>query len=174
MDKHDKDRLLETFMIEYGDELVRLAYTYVRDKETAKDLIQNTFIKCYEHVERFRYDASVKTWLYRIAINECKDYLKSWHYRKIKAVQTVEEMSKSLVLTTEKAVVEKTNNEQLKMLVDDLPRSYREVILLYYYHSLSIKEIVEATGLKENTVKTRLRRARQRLKLKVKEAEIYG
>lgn len=57
MDKEEKDFLLEKVMVEYGDELVRVAYSYVKDVECAKDVVQNTFIKCYKNINSFRMDA---------------------------------------------------------------------------------------------------------------------
>ncbi len=60
MDREEKDYLLEKVMIEYGTELVRLAFTYVRDTEIAKDIVQNTFIKCYKNLDSFRFDAQIK------------------------------------------------------------------------------------------------------------------
>ncbi|SOC43838.1 sigma-70-like protein [Ureibacillus acetophenoni] len=55
MDREEKDFLLEKIMIEYGNELVRLAFSYVKDAETAKDLVQNTFIKCYKNLDTFQF-----------------------------------------------------------------------------------------------------------------------
>lgn len=171
MDSSKKEQL-NSIMIEYGDELVRLAYTYVKNTETAKDLVQNTFIKCYEHMETFRYEASLRTWLYRITINECKDYLKSWHYKKVQLSSFFQD--KTLLPSVEKSVLENESNLELKHLVFSLPKEYREVIYLYYYHSMKIDEISEVTNLSSNTIKTRLRRAKEKLKLKLKEAEVYG
>ncbi|WP_317987114.1 sigma factor [Sutcliffiella rhizosphaerae] len=78
----EKNHLLEKVMLEFGDQHARLAYSYVKDKETAKYIVQNVFVKCYTKLNEFRHESSLKTWLYRITINECKDYLKSWNYRK--------------------------------------------------------------------------------------------
>ena len=77
MDREEKAYVLEKIMIEYGNELVRLAFSYVKDAEIAKDIVQNTFVKCYKNLDSFRFDAQIKTWLYRITIKEYKDYLKS-------------------------------------------------------------------------------------------------
>lgn len=161
-------------MVEYGNELVRLAFSYVKDVETAKDLVQNTFIKCYKNIDTFRYDAQIKTWLYRITINECKDYLKSWNYKMVQVKSFINETAKSIIPSTEKKVIDKYNNEEIKDTIYSLPKVYREVVYLYYYDSLSTEEIANVLDIPVNTVKTRLRRAKQRLESMLKEAELHG
>ena len=161
-------------MIEYGNELVRLAFSYVKDAETAKDLVQNTFIKCYKNIDSFRFDAQIKTWLYRITINECKDYLKSWNYKMVQVKSFIHETARSILPSTEKKVIEKYNNEEIKDTIYSLPKVYREVVYLYYYDSLSTEEIANVLDIPVNTVKTRLRRAKQRLESMLKEAELHG
>ena len=161
-------------MIEYGNELVRLAFSYVKDTEIAKDMVQNTFIKCYKNLDSFRFDAQIKTWLYRITINECKDYLKSWNYKMVQVKSFINETAKSISPSTEKIVIDKYNNEEIKDTIFSLPKMYREVVYLYYYDSLKTEEIAKVLDIPVNTVKTRLRRAKQRLKPMIKEAELNG
>lgn len=161
-------------MIEYGNDLVRLAFSYVKDAEIAKDMVQNTFIKCYKKLDLFRFDAQIKTWLYRITINECKDYLKSWNYKMVQVKSFVNETAKSILPSTEKTVIDKFNNEQIKDTIFSLPKMYREVVYLYYYDSLTTEEIAKVLEVSVNTVKTRLRRAKQRLHTVIKEAEFNG
>jgi len=174
LDREEKDYILEKIMIEYGNELVRLAFSYVKDAEVAKDMVQNTFIKCYKNLDFFRFDAKVKTWLYRITINECKDYLKSWNYKMVQVKSFINETTKSVLPSTEKTVIDKYNNEEIKDTIFSLPKVYREVVYLYYYESLSTEEIAKVLDIPVNTVKTRLRRAKQRLHSVIKEAELNG
>lgn len=170
MDKDEKEYVLEKVMIEYGNELVRLAFSYVKDAESAKDIVQNAFIKCYKNLDSFRYDAQLKTWLYRITINECKDYLKSWNYKMVQVKSFINETAKSILPSTERAVIDKYNNDAIKDTILSLPKVYREVIYLYFYESLKTEEIAEVLDIPVNTVKTRLRRAKQRLEPMIKEA----
>lgn len=169
-----KEDILENIMIEHGSDLVRLAFNYVKDKETAKDMVQNTFIKCYENLDEFRYDSSIKTWLYRITINQCKDYLRSWHYRKVQTKDAFESTIQSFLPSPEEKVIRDSEQKEMEYLVLSLPKNNREVIILYYYRSLSIREIAEVTELNINTVKTRLRKAKQKLKILIEEANVYG
>ncbi|WP_164669795.1 sigma-70 family RNA polymerase sigma factor [Virgibacillus doumboii] len=170
----DKEIILEKIMVEHGSDLVRLAFTYVKDKETAKDIVQNTFIKCYENLDNFRCESTLKTWLYRITINECKDYLRSWHHRKVQAKSFIQETVNSILPSAEDKVIRESENQEIKKFVFSLPKIYREVIYLYYYKSFIIEEIAEVTDLSINTVKTRLRRGRQKLKSIMEEGDIYG
>ena len=172
MDREEKDYILEKIMIEYGNELVRLAFSYVKDTEVAKDMVQNTFIKCYKNLDSFRFDAQVKTWLYRITINECKDYLKSWNYKMVQVKSFINETAKSVLPSVEKTVFDHYNNKLMKETIISLPKKYREVVYLYYYDSLKTDEISEVLNIPVNTVKTRLRRAKQRLETMLEEAEL--
>lgn len=174
LDREEKDDILEKIMIEYGNELVRLAFSYVKDAETAKDMVQNTFIKCYQNLDSFRFDAQIKTWLYRITINECKDYLKSWHYKMVQVKSLINVTTKSILPSTEKTVIDKYDNEEIKDTIFSLPKVYREVVYLYYYESLNSEEIAKVLDISVNTVKTRLRRAKKRLESMIKEAELNG
>lgn len=172
MDKEEKDFLLEKVMIEYGNELVRLAFSYVKDAEISKDMVQNTFIKCYKSLDSFRNDAHIKTWLYRITINECKDYLKSWNYRMVKVKNFINETARSISPSVEKTVIDKHKSKEMKETIFSIPKMYREVVYLYYYESLTTAEIAKVLDTPVNTVKTRLRRAKQRLEPIIKEAEL--
>ncbi|MGY3714722.1 sigma-70 family RNA polymerase sigma factor [Sutcliffiella cohnii] len=173
MDNIEKDSLLETMMITYGDQLTRLAYSYVRDKEIAKDLVQDVFIKSYINWEKFRHESSVKTWLYRITINTAKDYLKSWSYRKLKVSELYQFNTKSNASSEDEALHNWEKNN-VKHTIFDLPTKYREVIFLYYYEEFTIKEISELMNIPMSTVKTRLGRGKSKLKEKLERAEIVG
>lgn len=174
MDREETDYILEKIMIEYGNELVRLAFSYVKDTEIAKDMVQNTFIKCYKNIDSFRFDAQIKTWLYRITINECKDYLKSWNHKMVQVKSFINETTKSILPSTEKTIIDKLDNEEIKDAIFSLPKVYREVVYLYYYDSLTTEEVAGILDISVNTVKTRLRRAKHRLESMIKEAELHG
>ena len=70
---------LEKFIYEHGDELLRLAYTYVKNKQAAEDIVQDVLLKAFEKQEYFRGESSYRTYLYRMTINRSYDYLRSWH-----------------------------------------------------------------------------------------------
>lgn len=172
MNDYEKEALLEELMIDYGDEIVRLAFTYVKNIETAKDIVQNTFVKCYQHLDTFRGDAQIKTWLYRITINESKDMLKSWHFKMVKVKSFFKE-SASKQQSAEQEVMRIFENEQLKHDLWKLPPMYREIVYLHYFDGLSMQEIAELLEVSLNTAKTRLRRGKQQLAQVLKEGQLY-
>lgn len=158
--KEQKDARLLKAMTDYGDYLVRLCYTYVQDWAIAEDLVQDTFVKYYEKMERFREESSVKTYLYRIAINNCHSYLSSWRYKKLQFMDSWSKLMGESV-DPESNVVANESDALLVAAIEKLPTKYKDVLLLFHFAELSLKEISETLKMPENTVKTRLRRARQ-------------
>lgn len=151
---------LEQTIRQHGEELLRLAYTYVKSRQTAEDLVQDVLLKAFEKQTDFRGDSHYKTYLYRMVMNRCKDYLKSWHYRKTVLIEPFQGQA-----TGRPSNESSEDSAVLGHQVLALPIKYREVIVLYYYKEFSMREIAELLKLPENTVKTRLRRGRKQLKL---------
>lgn len=160
----NKEAILDFLMSEHGKDILQLAYTYVKDLPLAEDLTQEIFIKCFRNLTSFKQQSSLKTWLYRIASNHCKDYVKSWHHRKVIINGKISELFTASHHQVDEEVIKKGEGDELVEAVFQLQIKYREVIYLYYYEDFSIKEISQAIKVNENTVKTRLKRARQLLK----------
>lgn len=152
----------------YGDYLVRLCYTYTKDWQMAEDLTQETFLRFY--ASDYRADADVKTYLYRIAVNRCKSYLVSWRYRQTQLLQ----LSQRLVAKDQVAeqVEQKELASRLYEKITELPVKYREVVVFYHYFEFTTAQIAAVLKLSENTVKTRLRRARQQLGVTLQKGEL--
>ncbi len=102
----------------------------------------------------------MKTWVWRIAINHCKDYLKSWYKRKVIPSEVEVALIPAGESGVEDLVIRQEEDEELVIAVMDLPIYYREVIYLFYFEEMSIKEISSVTDQNSNTVKTRLKRAK--------------
>ncbi|WP_096156517.1 MULTISPECIES: sigma-70 family RNA polymerase sigma factor [Bacillus] len=168
----DKRLMLEQLMNDYGDQLTRLAYSYVKDTEIAKDLVQNTFVKCFLNIDTFKHNSTIKTWLYRITINECKDYIKSWDYKKVKVLDIFQSHTKKSQ-SAEEIVMDKTERKEIQNSIFRLPMKYREIIFLYYFEEMTMEEISSLTELSINTIKTRLRRGKMLLKQKLERRGIY-
>lgn len=152
---------LNELMDQYGEMVIRLAYTYVKQKEIAEDISQEVFISCYRHLDQFEERASYKTWLYRITVNKCKDYLKSWSYRNLFSV----EFSKLYTLVSSGQKENEIDlDQEIFRKVMNLSLKHREVIILHYYEDLSIQEIADLLKENPNTIKTRLHRGRNKLK----------
>ncbi|GAE27725.1 RNA polymerase sigma-70 factor [Halalkalibacter wakoensis JCM 9140] len=162
--EEDREHLINLLMDEHSDEILHLVFTYVNNQTTAEDLTQEIFIKCYEKLHQFNEQSSIKTWLFRIAINHCKDYLKSWHYRKISLHEKIWDSLPSNTKQVDEELIAKTEEERLAHAVIALPVKYREVIYLHYYQELSLVEISKVTAVNLNTIKTRMKRAKELVK----------
>ncbi len=157
---------IETLIREYGNDVLRTAYSFVRDREAAKDLFQETFIKANYNLDKFRGDSSIKTWLIRITVNVCKDYLKSAYQKNVVPMTQVEE--DSLRVEDDHEQIENADrDEQIRRAVNSLPENYREVVLCVYFREMSVADTSAALGVPEGTVKSRLARAREVLKSKL-------
>ncbi|SOC39226.1 sigma-70 family RNA polymerase sigma factor [Ureibacillus acetophenoni] len=170
--REEQEEQLKEAMDLYGDYIVRLCYTYVRNWLTAEDLAQETFIKFYRAIPKFRQQSTVKTYLYRIAVNVCHDYLASWKHKRVVITNTIQKLL-SAEKTTEQIVLQQTEDEALIEAIENLPPKYKDVIVLYHFIEMSQDEISETLNLPLNTVKTRLRRARQKLAFTLKEGEDF-
>ncbi|HDR7610633.1 TPA: sigma-70 family RNA polymerase sigma factor [Bacillus mycoides] len=160
----DKELLIDEIMNKYGQEVLQLVYSYVNNKEVAEDLTQDIFVKCYKSLHTYKGNSNLKTWLWRIAINHCKDYIKSWYNKKV--IVTEDESAYMGVQpdSVEQTVIQNAEDSRLASAVMSLPIKYREVIYLFYYEELPIKEIAIVIEVKENTIKTRLKKAKELLK----------
>ncbi|MGG1658770.1 sigma-70 family RNA polymerase sigma factor [Brevibacillus sp. NRS-1366] len=160
------DAAFEQIMREYGTRVLRLVTFLVKDKNLAEDITQDVFVKVYRHLPGFRQESSIHTWLYRIAVNECKGFLRSWAFRNIRFSAWIK---KDGDVSTEHLVLDQVERDQLVAYVLGLSPPYRQVIALHYYADLSIGEVAEVLSVSEGTVRTRLHRARQQLKGRMSE-----
>ncbi|EEL72125.1 sigma-70 family RNA polymerase sigma factor [Bacillus mycoides] len=160
----DKELLIDEIMNKYGQEVLQLVYSYVNNKEIAEDLTQDIFVKCYKSLHTYKGKSNVKTWLWRIAINHCKDYIKSWYNKKVIVTEDESAYIEVQHDSVEQTVIQNAEDSRLASAVMSLPIKYREVIYLFYYEELLIKEIATVIEVKENTIKTRLKKAKELLK----------
>ncbi|GKV57725.1 RNA polymerase subunit sigma [Sporosarcina sp. NCCP-2222] len=158
------DTIIDELMTDYGQDILQLVMQYVHNLSIAEDLTQEIFVKCYKALPTFQFNSSMKTWLWRIAINHTKDYLKSWYAKNV--VATREDLFAQVKSgdCIEQQVMQRQQDDELVRAVFALPIKYREVIYLYYYEEQSMKEMADVLQLNESTVKTRLRKAKQLLK----------
>ncbi|WP_078556074.1 sigma-70 family RNA polymerase sigma factor [Bacillus alkalicellulosilyticus] len=162
-----KEEIIEELMDCYGEELKRLVYTYTKSWTQAEDIIQDVFVNVYLHLESFSGQSSLRTWIYSIAINACRDYKRSWHVKHIHVTSTFFNQG-TFYGTPESQFLQKDEQSHMMERIMSLPLKYREMILLYYYKEFSIEEISLLTKLNPSTVKTRLKRAREKLHSRLK------
>ena len=146
----DAQRLLDA----YGDTLLRLCLLYLGDQALAEDAVQETFLRALRAWPHFRGESSEETWLTRIAINVCKNELRSpWRRRRAPAES----------LDTLAVEGPDPEDDTLVRAVSHLPLKYREVVVLYYYREWSTTQIAQRLGISVSTVTVRLSRARKML-----------
>lgn len=143
----------------YGNELLRLCTLYLKDRALAEDALQETYIRVWKNYSGFEKRSAEKTWIVRIAINVCKNYLRS-PWNRHAEVTDMEELLGSVGSQTEALEVAIDLMNAILKLKD----KYRVAILLHYYEEMSVKEMSSILGRKESTVLTWLKRGREQLK----------
>ncbi|WP_409270321.1 sigma-70 family RNA polymerase sigma factor [Neobacillus sp. SCS-31] len=164
VNRDEKEAWFEEIMDQYGDRLTKLSYNYTKDWNLAEDIVQEVFITCYKEYENLERIVSFQAWIFRITINRCKDMVKSSFFKRVFIHSGLLAMAKNPEPTPEMAALKKNEETFLSECVLALPVKYREVLILYYYEELSIEEISVILKMNGNTIKTRLNRARQKLK----------
>ncbi|WP_163528268.1 sigma-70 family RNA polymerase sigma factor [Halobacillus ihumii] len=161
---NDKEIVLTEVMNHEYSTLLRTAQSYVKDVMIAEDMVQEAFLKAYEKFDSFQQGNSLRAWVFRIMINQCKDYLRSYTYRK---VSPWEDQWLHVVQADQQnplaVMVEKEDNEMIHEAIGLLQPDYHEAVELYYFKELSVKQMSSALHMNENTLKTRMKRARDHL-----------
>ncbi|MDF2588354.1 MAG: hypothetical protein K0S41_2195 [Anaerocolumna sp.] len=155
---------IETLMRKYGNDVLRTAYMYVKDSHLAEDIFQDVFIKVNQKLSTFQGGSSIKTWIIRITINTCKDYLKSAWNKKV--VPITEYQENTIAGDDDFASVEQQDENRLvRQEVMKLPDKYKDVLLCVYFQDMTISEAASILNIAEGTAKSRLSRAKEKLKL---------
>ncbi len=145
---------------QYGDMIFRLAYSYLKNRADAEDVMQETLLKRYVEQKSFDSPEHEKNWLLRVAVNECRKLLRSPWRRRTEPLEDAEAPS-----------FDSPAQSELFRQVMALPPKYRAAIYLYYYEDYPVRDIAAAMGANPSTVQTWLMRARGQLQVKLKEAE---
>ena len=158
------DALIARLVQEYQVPLRRMCCIWLKDAALAEDAVQETFIKAYDHIDELLSGKieSTKAWLIRIAVNTCKDTLRSSWMRHIDNRQEIEALPLSIASCAEERLA-------LTQAIMALAPKHREIVLLYYYQDMTAAETAAALGIREDAVYQRLRRARQQLKKELEE-----
>ena len=143
---------LESWITEYGDAVLRTCYLYLGDRALAQDALQDTFIKVWRGMSKRRGDSAVKTWILRIAINTCKDYRRTAWLTHVDRAKAVEDLPPALEDTAEQS-------RELYLDVLRLPAKYKQVILLYHFHKLTMAEVADVLSVSRATVQNHLHKA---------------
>lgn len=157
--------------------MLAVARRIVVDGSIAEDVVQDAFSNVFRHLEAFRGDAALKTWMHRIVVNQALMALRKQNRRNEQPIDEllpefdaagcrVDEpsMLSHLAQTPEALLLSSDRRQQVLANIDRLPDSYRVVLMLRDIEELSTAEVAEMTGLTEANVKVRLHRARAALK----------
>ena len=138
-----------------------LAYRTIGREDEARDIVQDTFLRAYRALPGFKGQAKFSSWLYRIALNLCRDWIRK--QRRTPTVQTPEGMDlielaseQGPVESIEELVSRRQMSEAVAIAMKRLPEEQRTAIVLKEYHGLTFQEIAELQGCPLSTVKTRL------------------
>ena len=155
-----KERIAENagrMLNSYGDSILRLSYSYLHNMADAEDVVQETLIKYMKTAPVFENEAHEKAWLLRVAANISKNKI---DYNKVRQADELDERL---------AADEREDLSFVWEAVKSLPDNMREVIHLFYHEGYSTKEIASILDRKESTVRSDLKRGRDKLKLVLKE-----
>lgn len=152
-----REQTLVRMVNEYQSALKNLCYMMLHDEALAEDAVQETFIKAYKGLAAFRGDCGQKTWLMRIAVNTCRDMQRSGWFRHV-------DRRVSPDMMPDQAAESPEESEELAQAIVALPDKYKEVVLLYYYQDMTIKEIAQTLSIAQSSVFNRLKRAEKKLR----------
>lgn len=163
--REDRDAWLEGAMEQYEESLLRMCFACLDDAALAEDAVQETFLKAYRALNRFRGDAEEKTWLLRIAINTCRDLRRSAWFRHVDRKVTLDGLG-------EPASAQEWSewDDTLTRAVIGLKPKYREAVLLCCYQGLTGQEAASVLKISRSAVMNRLRQAKAILR---KELEVW-
>ncbi|WP_231574872.1 RNA polymerase sigma factor [Paenibacillus sp. FSL R7-0273] len=151
---------LKTLMDTYGEDVWNYAFFLSRSRSAADDIAQETFIRAFKYMHAFRGEASVKTWLLRIARNRWYTY-RSSSFMRLVTLQAAP-FSTQAEKSAEDAYIGESLSSEIWQLVLRLPRKYREILMLQAHYDMSMEELAHTLNISLSAAKSRLRRARQK------------
>jgi RNA polymerase sigma-70 factor (ECF subfamily) len=173
-----KKEAFDDLVMRHQDRIFNLCYRFLGDYHEANDVAQEIFIRVYRSIGTFRFQSRFSTWLYRVAVNACRNRIKSMDYRFKKMMRSFhgkdnpvkdnlmleipdETASPSLILESKESAV------LIQKAMNALPGDKKTVVILRDVQGLSYEEIASITGFAMGTVKSKLARARAELKKKL-------
>jgi RNA polymerase sigma-70 factor (ECF subfamily) len=169
----------EELVTEYQPLVYALILHSLGNAEDARDATQETFLKIYRHFERFRGEASLKTWICRIAINQARSTERWWRRRRRNETSSLDEPADELggistrltsrTATPESQAIARERRRQLQQALGGLKKDFRVAVVLRDIQGLSYEEIASILEISVGTVKSRIARGREMLRVSLKE-----
>ena len=154
---------LEELMREYGNDVLRMAYLYVKDIHTAEDIFQEVFLKVNQKLDTYEGRSSVKTWLLSITMNTCKDFLKSAYQKRVVPMFDYLDEGEGADDNLDR-IEQRETARTVREAVQELPQPYRDVVICVYFREMGMEETARELGIGTGTVKSRLYRAKEKLR----------
>jgi len=170
----------ERLVDRYSGDIYALLYRLTSNAEEASDLTQDTFMRALRSIKTFRGDSELKTWLYRVAINESRNRFRWWKRRRREQTISLDAtigdstttFSDTLIdrsISPEDAALANEREYALKAALLELPEVFREAVILCDVEGLSYEETATALGVNLGTVKSRISRGRSELRERLKD-----
>jgi RNA polymerase sigma-70 factor (ECF subfamily) len=161
--KNDRKAQKELYDL-YSRRMMGVCLRYSNDTETAKDMLQDGFIKLFTHLKTFQFNGSFEGWMRRIFVNTCLE-----HLRKNDVLHDAADLEHAAAPLSESnyGVVETLSARDLMKIIGELPKGFRMIFNMYEIEGYSHKEIADALGITESTSRSQLTRAKQILKNRI-------
>lgn len=161
----------EVLFKKYRQMVSRLVYSVLKEESAVEDVVQEVFILIHRNLIKFRQDSALKTWIYRITVNEAVRHLnrrKRWQYMDEGQLENTVNTSTMVYLgpgeSPERVLFESEQSQLVHRALDALKPNHRVILTLYYLEDLSVQEIASVLDIPEGSVKSRLYYARDGLK----------
>jgi RNA polymerase sigma-70 factor (ECF subfamily) len=161
----------------WEDRIRGAAFRFLGSEEEARDVAQEAFLKAYRALSTFKREARFSSWLYQIATNLCRDRLRRRRTRATVSLEALEETGPVMVETRPGAherLLERDLARAVRRAIDTLPEEQREVVILKEYQELTFLEIAHTLDVPVSTVKTRLYRGLDQLRLRLEREGVRG
>ena len=165
----------ETLLTRYEKRVYSLAYHYAGNEQDAMDISQEVFLRVYRFLPQFNEESQFSTWLYRVTSNVCKDYLRKRNARAAASLSGEEDGEEYLIeapdlrYNPEDALEQKEMRREIRESLARLTPDHREILIMRDVLGLTYEEIAGSLELEEGTVKSRIARAREKLRQKLME-----
>jgi RNA polymerase sigma factor (sigma-70 family) len=155
----NKEQLFKEIFDANSKKIYHLCFGYTGDDDAANDLLQETFLKVWQNLEKFRNQSMISTWIYRIAVNTCLTYLKS------EKRQAKDELTPNIIENREEETQDKEKQEQIKTLYQCISKldEHERIIITMVMDEVPYPEIAEVSGISEGNLRVKIHRIKHKL-----------
>lgn len=151
----------------YKNRVYKTAWVMLSDTSAAEDILQEVFITVYSKIYKLKCAGAFESWLYKITVNCCNQYLRKHKLDTVSGEDIFEEITEDSHNDPESKMIEKENGGEIIRYIYKLPLKQRNCIILFYYNHLSIKEIADILECTEGTIKSNLFKGKKSLEKRI-------